>query len=107
GALTTRWGSIDFGKGVGINERPAVEIPTSLGFEGQPITDSSVQSAHQTLNAARANEIVRLDIGTGDSWWVTRLFALCVGASRIGAPELVVFVGRESAVDHAYLGWIR
>jgi hypothetical protein len=107
GAVTTRWGGIDFGKGVKAEERPAVEIQTSLGFEGQPINDSSVASVHQTLNAARTNDIVRLDLGTGDSWWMTRLFALCYGAVRADAPKILVFVGRNAGVDHAFLGWIR
>lgn len=65
-----------------------------------------VVSVHQTLDAARANDIVRIDLGTGESWWMTRLFALSFGANRIGAPKLFVFVGRDAGIDHAYLGWI-
>jgi hypothetical protein len=44
GALTTKWFTIDFSKGVDSEERPAVEINTSLGFQGQPINDSAVIS---------------------------------------------------------------
>jgi hypothetical protein len=65
-----------------------------------------VASVHQTLNEARANDIVRIDLGGGDNWWLTRLFALSYGATRTGAPKLFVFVGRDSGIDHAYLGWI-
>jgi hypothetical protein len=106
GAVRTPWASIDFGKGIEVEERPAVEIPTGLGFEGQALTDSSVAEVHKILNDARTNAIVRLDLGTGENWWMTRLFALCVGAIRTGAPELLAFVGRDSGVDHAFLGWI-
>jgi hypothetical protein len=38
---------------------------------------------------------------------MTRLFALCFGAVRADAPKILVFVGRNAGVDHAYLGWIR
>jgi hypothetical protein len=69
-------------------------------------TDSSVASVHQTVNAARANDVVQLDLGTRENWWMTRLFALCFGAVRTDAPKLLVFVGRDSGVDHAFPGWI-
>src|SRR6266511_404456 len=49
GTVRTPWASIDFGKGVEVEERPAVEIPTGLGFEGQAITDSSVAEVHKIL----------------------------------------------------------
>ena len=106
GSFTTPWGGISFGSGVATSDRPAVEVETSLGFEGQPINDSMVVSVHQTLNQARANDVVRIDLGTGTNWWLTRMFALSYGATRSGAPKLFVFVGRESGIDHAYLGWI-
>jgi hypothetical protein len=106
GAVTSRWGGIDFGTGVKVDEgRQAVQVETSLGFEGQPITDSSVATVHETVNAARANDVVRLDIGTGDSWWMTRLFALCYGAVRTDSPKVLVFVAQDS--EPTFVGWVR
>jgi hypothetical protein len=106
GSVTTPWGGINFRAGAKTEDRPAVEVQTGLGFEGQPINDSMVVSVHQTLDEARANDIVRLDLGKGENWWMTRLFALSFGANRIGAPKLFAFVGRDAGIDHAYLGWI-
>jgi hypothetical protein len=108
GALTTKWFSIDFGAKVDdVQERAAVEIPTSLGFEGQPLNDSSVVAVHETLAAARSNDVVLLDLGTGENWWMTRLFALCSGAAETGAPEILVFVGQDAGIDQVFLGWVR
>jgi len=108
GTLTTKWFTIDFSEKVdSVQQRPAVEIATSLGFPGQPLNDSSVVAVHDTLAAARTNDIVRLDLGTGENWWTTRLFALCAGAAATGAPEILVFVGEQLGTEQAFLGWTR
>jgi hypothetical protein len=107
GSVTTKWGGIDWGREVATAARPTVEIPKGLGFEGQPIYDNDVVSAHQTIAAATANDIVRIDLGTGESWWTTRLFTLSFASTRNGAPKILVFVGRFSGVDYAFLGWAR
>jgi hypothetical protein len=107
GSVTTPWGSLNFRSGATADTRPSVEIETGLGSEGQPINDSMVVSVHQTLDAARANDIVRIDLGTGENWWMTRLFALSFGATRAGAPKLCVFVGRDASTDHSYFGWMQ
>ena len=107
GSVTTKWGGIDWGREVATAARPTVEIPKGLGFEGQPIYDLNVVSAHQTIAAATTSEIVRVDLGTGESWWATRLFSLSLAATRNGAPKILVFVGRFSGVDYAFLGWAR
>jgi hypothetical protein len=107
GSFTVKSVGINFGSGVRATEPPAVEVQTSLGFEGQPINDSMVASVHQTLNEARANDIVRIDLGVRRQLWLTRLFALSYGATRTGAPKLFVLVGRDSGVDHAFLGRVQ
>ena len=106
GSVTTPWGGINFRAGAGTEDRPAVEVETGLGFEGQPINDSMVVSVDMILDEARAHDIVRIDLGKGENWWMTRLFALSFGANRFGAPKLFAFVGRDAGVDQAYLGWI-
>jgi hypothetical protein len=107
GSISTKWGGIDWGREIATAARPTVEIPKSLGFEGQPINDTNVVSAHLTVAAATANDIVRLDLGTGESWWMTRLFTLSFAATRSDAPKILIFVGRFSGVDNAFLGWAR
>jgi hypothetical protein len=107
GSVTTKWGGIDWGREVATAARPTVEIPKGLGFEGQPIYDNDVVSAHQTVAAATANDIGRIDLVTGESWWTTRLFTLSFAATRNGTPKILVFVGRFSGVDYAFLGWAR
>jgi hypothetical protein len=107
GSITTKWGGIDWGREVATAVRPSVEIPKGLGFEGKPIYDYDVVSAHQTVAAATTNDIGRIDLVTGESWWTTRLFTLSFAATRNSAPKILVFVGRFSGVDYAFLGWAR
>jgi hypothetical protein len=109
GAVTTTWFSIDFSKGVASDTGPSVQLETSLGRPGVPINETSVASIHTTLNDAKRSDVVRLDLETGDAWWLTRLFALAAGAVRSAAPKILVFVGVEprSGRRGAFLGWIR
>jgi hypothetical protein len=84
-----------------------VELPANIGQPGPLVSDSTPMEIVSTLKAATANEIVRLDIGDGHEWWVTRLFALSVGAVRAGSPKALVFVGQRPDIDNAFLGWAK
>ena len=107
GSVTTPWVSLDFSVQVSPHAHQPVEIPVSLGQPGVPINDSSAVAVHQTVNQAEDNHIVRLDLGNGESWWMTRLFALCAGAAWNTAPHVLLFVGVDRGIQPAFLGWVR
>jgi hypothetical protein len=85
--------------------RESFRLPDNIGVPGAIISDSSPMIIVAALQQATANEIVRVDLNTGRSWWATRLLALSAGAVRAGSPEAFVFVGRKENLDGAFLGW--
>jgi hypothetical protein len=87
--------------------RATVELPENIGRPGPVISDSTAMEIIATLEAATVNPIVRLDIKDGNAWWVTRLFALSVGAVRVGSPSVFVFTGVKQEQEGVYLGWAR
>lgn len=87
--------------------RAAVVLPENIGQPGAVVPDLTAMEIVATLEAATTNPIVRLDIKAGNAWWVTRLFALSVGAVRAGAPGVFVFVGVRQEEEGIFLGWAR
>ena len=54
------------------------------------------------LETATTHQVVCLDLRSGNAWWMTRLFALCTGAVRVGSPKIVVFVGVKEKLEGAF-----
>jgi hypothetical protein len=110
-AFSIRSFSVDFSKDTALPARPSVTLDSSLGFEGVPISDSSVVAIHSLLKQTSGADAVRLDIKSGDAWWETRLFAVCAGAASSGRPSAIVIVGDSATPDRttsgAFLGWMR
>jgi hypothetical protein len=50
--------------------------------------------------------IVIVDIGTGRSWYPSRLFALAAAVDQFGDTEVIVLLARRGGVDRYFLGWI-
>jgi len=107
--ITTKFVALDFSKG----ETTTTAAPLQLnvpGLEGAPINSSSVKQIHEVLSKATTTRVLHIDLGAGDEWWVTRLFALVAGAVDAGSPETIVFIGRQAesgrSQDGAFLGWI-
>src|SRR5262249_11631748 len=71
------------------------------------VVDSTAMEIVAILEAATTNPIVRLDIKEGKAWWVTRLFALSVGAVRLGSPNVFVFIGVKQEAEGSFLGWAK
>ncbi|HEY44898.1 MAG TPA: hypothetical protein G4O11_13035, partial [Anaerolineae bacterium] len=80
-------------------------LPDNIGVEGELVTDSSAMQITKALEKATQNEIARIDIKEGNSWWVTRLLALSAGAVRAGTPKAIVFVGTRENIGGTFLGW--
>jgi hypothetical protein len=86
-------------------KRASIELPENIGMPGAIISDSSPMQIIAALEAVTGNQIVRLDIKSGDAWWVTRLLALSAGATRAGSPTGFVFVGIKENREGVFLGW--
>jgi hypothetical protein len=83
--------------------RTAIELPANLGLSAPLIADSTALKFDATLSSAR--EVVCLDLGRGDEWWVTRLLVFAAGAVRLGMPKAFVFVGTKHNKPGVFLGW--
>jgi len=100
--------TLDFSKGEAWNvTRPSIELPKNIGPPQPLISDASAMQIAISLSPTTVSEVVRLDLGTGDEWWVTRLLVFAAGAVRVGSPKAFVFVGMKHNLRGAFLGWAR
>jgi hypothetical protein len=98
---------VDFSRAGSIVTRASIELPSKIGYPGPLVSDSSALQIVQNLWPATAAEVVRLDLGQGEEWWVTRLLVFASGAVRAGMPQAFVFLGTRHSVRGAFLGWAR
>lgn len=98
---------LDFSQVGQMVTRASIELPSNLAHPGPLVSDSSAMQIVRNLWPATAPEVVRLDLGHGAEWWVTRLLVFASGAVRTGMPRAFVFVGTKHSVDGAFLGWAR
>jgi hypothetical protein len=107
--ITTRFGGLDFSKSETATRAAPLQFDVP-GAEGAAINESTVKLIHELLGGTKTAQVLHLDLGAGDKWWMTRLFALCVGAVDAGAPEALVFIGSRGesgrTQEGAFLGWI-
>lgn len=88
-------------------KRHPIGIPDNIGVKGPIISDTAPMDILSALNETIQSELVVINLGRGDSWWVTRLLALAAGAVRENGPEAFVFIGdRENTPNH-FLGWAK
>jgi len=94
---------IDFSERTGISA--SFGLPDNIGIPGIVVAGSGPMQIAAALERATENEVAVLDIKQGNSWWLTRLFALCAGAARAGTPQALVFIGTKENVSGTFLGW--
>ena len=96
-------------------KRITIELPPNLVQTGVAAADSAPLEISSVLNnflspyqltvtSLASNPIIRVDIGKGDEWWVSRLLVLTAGAVRTGLPGAIVFVG-DNLNPNSLLGW--
>jgi len=98
---------LDFSQASSIVTHASIELPSKIGYPGPLVSDSSALQIVQNLWPATAAEVVRLDLGQGEEWWVTRLLVFASGAVRAGMPQAFVFLGTRHSVRGTFLGWAR
>jgi hypothetical protein len=80
-------------------------VSQNIGVPGEPVTDSGTMRILEELRRAVKSDIAIIDLKEGEAWWETRLLLLLSGASRIGQPATIVFVGTEGGKQKTFLGW--
>jgi hypothetical protein len=104
---------IDFSHGE--VKRVTLELPPNLVQTGAAPTDSSpleisnvldsaLGLASSTVTSVTSNPVIRIDLGKGDEWWVSRLLVLTAGAVRTGVPGAIAFIG-DNPRPHGFHGW--
>ena len=82
--------------GVAANDSAPIEISSVL--------DSFLSPSQLRLTSLASNPIIRVNIGKGDEWWVSRLLVLTAGAVRMGLRGAIVFVS-DNLNPNSFLGW--
>lgn len=81
-------------------------ITPNIVGAGVQVADSGSERMQSALRSATETDVIVLDLGSGDSWWMTRLLVLTAGASRMGRPAAIAFTSREGSRRGVFLGWV-
>lgn len=74
---------------------------------GVQVTDTEGTAILQALKPVLGSDVAVLDLGEGQEWWQTRLLLLTSGATRLGNPRVLVFIGAEHGRTKQFVGWGR
>lgn len=103
--LDLRGFKIDFSRA----PRVSGSEPRELNLQqnpGQDVTDSNAASIAEAAAVARDAQIVVVDLGTGRSWYTSRLFALAVAAHELGGAAGIILLAQRGGIPRCFLGWI-
>jgi hypothetical protein len=84
---------------------PEFTVPANIGVQGVPVYESNTREILDALKKAKKSNIVVIDIEDGTAWWETRLLVLLAGATRLGTPGNIVFVGKTVKGEQQFIGW--
>jgi hypothetical protein len=85
-------------------EAPRVNLQDDPGVG---VNDTDAASLAQAAEAASGRAHLVLDLGTGRSWYATRLFVLAAAAAELAGAQALVLVAQRGAVPGRFVGWIR
>jgi len=104
GSLGYKDFKVDFAK-VDSAKPAEITVPANIGTAGTPIYETNTGAILDGLQQAKQSNIVIVNIEDGKAWWETRLFVLLEGATRLGTPEKIVFVGNRHKTPQLFIGW--
>jgi hypothetical protein len=110
GKIGNKWLAVDFSRTVvesGSASLQSFTLADNILSEAEQISDSGGTRITEAIKKATAVEIVCVDLKDGNAWWVTRLLAICAGATGAGSPSVIAFVGRRENRERIFLGWGR
>lgn len=96
---------LDFGQA----PRVAGSAPEKPNFDenlGIAVSDSNAASIAEAAQAAMNAEIVIVDLGTGRSWYPSRLFALAAAAQTLDGAKAIVLLAQRGGIEQSLIGWI-
>ncbi len=73
---------------------------------GLAVGDSRAVSILDAAEAAETAAFVVVDLGTGKSWYPTRLFVLAAAADVLRGARAVVILAQHARIPGRFLGWI-
>jgi hypothetical protein len=76
----------------------------SAPLEITTLFDSFLSPTGFTSATLASSPIIRIDIGKGDEWWVSRLLVVTAAAVRTGLTGAIAFVG-ERLSPNSFLAW--
>ncbi len=74
---------------------------------GVPVNDSDAASIATAAEAAVSAAFVVVDLGSGRSWYPTRLFVLAAAATELQGARAVVILAQRGGVAGSLIGWLR
>jgi hypothetical protein len=84
--------------------------PQRVNLDGAPgtsVNDSTAASIADAAATALDTEIVVVNLGTGRSWYPSRLFALAAAADTLNGAKVIVLLAQRGSIDRHWLGWLR
>lgn len=84
--------------------------PRRANLEESPgtlVNDTTVAAIAEAAAAALDDEIMVVNLGTGRSWYPSRLFALAAAADTPNRTKAVVLLAQRGGIDRRLIGWLR
>lgn len=81
-------------------------LPGNILRPGMRIDDSGSQELDRVAAEVAAQGDLVIDLGAGDAWYETRLFAVAATMQLLGRPARLVLAGQRSGEAGQLLGWI-
>jgi hypothetical protein len=82
------------------------EVFSPETYQDQNLRSSDPRRIVRAVMRLTKSPVVALDIRDGQSWWLSRLFALTAGAIYLGLPlDAVVFVGTKENIEKTFICW--
>jgi hypothetical protein len=70
--------------------------------QNAPVNDSALLTIQDVIAGPKELQALQVDIGTGQAWWMTRLYFLSALAADLTSIEVMIFLGE----DNSFLGVI-
>ena len=83
--------------------------PPNVNLQEYPdleVNDSNASSIADAAAAAIDAEIIVVNLGTGRSWYQSRLFTLAAAAYKLGGAGVIVLLKQNGGLDRYLLGWL-
>jgi hypothetical protein len=81
-------------------------LPGNIIRPGRRIDDSGSQELDRVAAELVSQGDLVIDLGAGDAWYATRLYAVAATMQMLGRPARLVLAGQRGGEAGQFLGWI-